>query len=88
MNLKQKLFLVRFNRSNDDLGESGFIEGAKFCLEHRKKWSLSQFKIHYETMKKQLINNDSYEKSLLYALKCNIQELEEKDEFKFTSKDS
>lgn len=88
MNLEQQLFLVRFNRSNDDLGQLGFIEGAKFCLEHRKDWSLNQFKIHYETMKKQLINDDSYEKSLLYALKCNIKELEEKNEFKFTPENS
>lgn len=78
MNLKQQLFLVRLNRGDDDLGRLGFIEGAKFCLDHRGKWSLNQFKIHYEEMKKQLINNDSYEKSLLYALKCNIQELEGK----------
>lgn len=76
MNLEQRLFLVRLNRSDDDLGRLGFIEGAKFCLEHRKTWSLNQFKIHYETMKKQLISDESYEKSLLYALKCNIQELE------------
>ena len=82
--LKQRLFLVRLYRnSSDPEGRLGFITGAEFCLENRDKFSIDDFKRHLEEMNKKLVHKDSYESSYLFALKCNIQELENNKEGEF-----
>ena len=68
--LEQRLFLVRLYRNtNDPEGRLGFIEGAE----------------HYKDTLKQIGNrkHDSYESSLLYALRLNIEELEINKEGEF-----
>lgn len=83
--LEQRLFLVRLSRSSDDLGRLGFIEGAEFALRNRKFMTLDTFKEHYKDTLKQIGNrkHDSYESSLLYALRLNIEELEINKEGEF-----
>lgn len=82
--LEQRLFLVRLYRNpTDPEGRLGFISGAEFCLENRDKFSLDDFKRHYKEKDKELVHKDSYESSYLYALKCNIQELENNKEGEF-----
>lgn len=77
--LEQRLFLVRLYRNTTDPeGRLGFIEGAEFALRNRKYMSIDVFKEHYKDTLKQIGNrkHDSYESSLLYALRLNIEELE------------
>lgn len=77
--LEQRLFLVRLYRNESDPeGRQGFIEGAEFALRNRKYMSIDVFKEHYKDTLKQIGNrkHDSYESSLLYALRLNIEELE------------
>ena len=77
--LEQRLFLVRLYRNTTDPeGRLGFIEGAEFALRNRKFMTLDIFKEHYKDTLKQIGNrkHDSYESSLLYALRLNIEELE------------
>ena len=81
--LEQRLFLVRLYRNESDPeGRQGFIEGAEFALRNRKCMTLDIFKEHYKDMLKQFGNkkHDSYESSLLYALRLNIEELEKEGE--------
>ena len=72
--LEQRLFLVRLSRSSDDLGRLGFIEGAEFALNNRKNMTIGT----YEKIGNR--KHDSYESSLLYALRLNIEELEKEGE--------
>ena len=84
--LEQRLFLVRLYRNtNDPEGRLGFIEGAEFALRNRKFMTLDIFKEHYKDTLKQIGNrkHDSYESSLLYALRLNIEELEINKEVEF-----
>lgn len=83
--LEQRLFLVRLYRNTSDPeGRLGFIEGAEFALRNRKYMTLDIFKEHYKDMIKQFGNkHDSYESSLLYALRLNIEELERNKEGEF-----
>lgn len=83
--LEQRLFLVRLYRNTTDPeGRLGFIEGAEFALRNRKCMTLDIFKEHYKDMLKQFGNKrDSYESSLLYALRLNIEELEINKEGEF-----
>mgnify|MGYP007007439730 CR=1 FL=1 len=83
--LEQRLFLVRLSRNLDDIGRLGFIEGAKFALDNRKNMTIDSFKKHYKDVLKKLGNreHDSYESSLLYALRLNIEELEREKEGEF-----
>ena len=77
--LEQRLFLVRLYRNESDPeGRLGFIEGAEFALRNRKDMSISDFKRHYIGTYEKIGNreHDSYESSLLYALRLNIEELE------------
>ena len=76
--LEQRLLLVRFSRSSDDLGRLGFIEGAEFALNNRKNMTIGDFKRHYIKTYEKIgqVKHDSYESSLLYALRLNIEELE------------
>ncbi|MFQ8932889.1 hypothetical protein [Intestinibacter bartlettii] len=76
--LEQRLFLVRLSRSSDDLGRLGFIEGAEFALNNRKNMTIGDFKRHYIKTYEKIgkVKHDSYESSLLYALRLNIEELE------------
>ncbi len=80
--LEQRLFLVRLSRSSDDLGRLGFIEGAEFALNNRKNMTIGDFKRHYIGTYEKIGNrkHDSYESSLLYALRLNIEELEKEGE--------
>lgn len=84
--LEQRLFLVRLYRNETDPeGRQGFIEGAEFALRNRKCMTLDVFKEHYKDMLKQFGDrkHDSYESSLLYALRLNIEELERNKEGEF-----
>ena len=84
--LEQRLFLVRLYRNESDPeGRLGFIEGAEFALRNRKFMTLDIFKEHYKDTLKQIGNrkHDSYESSLLYALRLNIEELERQKEGEF-----
>lgn len=84
--LEQRLFLVRLYRNTTDPeGRLGFIEGAEFALRNRKYMSIDVFKEHYKDTLKQIGNrkHDSYESSLLYALRLNIEELERNKEVEF-----
>jgi hypothetical protein len=84
--LEQRLFLVRLYRNTTDPeGRLGFIEGAEFALRNRKYMSIDVFKEHYKDTLKQIGNrkHDSYESSLLYALRLNIEELEINKEGEF-----
>lgn len=84
--LEQRLFLVRLYRNTTDPeGRLGFIEGAEFALRNRKYMSIDVFKEHYKDTLKQIGNrkHDSYESSLLYALRLNIEELEINKEVEF-----
>ena len=84
--LEQRLFLVRLYRNpTDPEGRLGFIEGAEFALRNRKFMTLDVFKEHYKDMLKQFGDrkHDSYESSLLYALRLNIEELERNKEGEF-----
>lgn len=84
--LEQRLFLVRLYRNESDPeGRQGFIEGAEFALRNRKFMTLDIFKEHYKDTLKQIGNrkHDSYESSLLYALRLNIEELERQKEGEF-----
>ena len=76
--LEQRLSLVRLSRSSDDLGRLGFIEGAEFALNNRKNMTIGDFKRHYIKTYEKIgkVKHDSYESSLLYALRLNIEELE------------
>lgn len=80
--LEQRLFLVRLSRSSDDLGRLGFIEGAEFALNNRKNMTIGDFKRHYIKTYEKIgkVKHDSYESSLLYALRLNIEELERNKE--------
>lgn len=84
--LEQRLFLVRLYRNESDPeGRQGFIKGAEFALRNRKFMTLDIFKEHYKDTLKQIGNrkHDSYESSLLYALRLNIEELERQKEGEF-----
>lgn len=83
--LEQRLFLVRLSRSSDDLGRLGFIEGAEFALNNRKNMTIGDFKRHYIKTYEKIgkVKHDSYESSLLYALRLNIEELEINKEGEF-----
>ena len=84
--LEQRLFLVRLYRNESDPeGRLGFIEGAEFALNNRKNMTIDIFKEHYKDTLKQIGNrkHDSYESSLLYALRLNIEELERQKEGEF-----
>lgn len=83
--LEQRLFLVRLSRSSDDLGRLGFIEGAEFALNNRKNMTIGDFKRHYIKTYEKIgqVKHDSYESSLLYALRLNIEELEINKEVEF-----
>lgn len=77
--LEQRLFLVRLYRNtNDPEGRLGFIEGAEFALNNRKNMTIGDFKRHYIKTYEKIgkVKHDSYESSLLYALRLNIEELE------------
>ena len=81
--LEQRLFLVRLYRNESDPeGRLGFIEGAEFALNNRKNMTIGDFKRHYIKKKKKIgqVKHDSYESSLLYALRLNIEELERNKE--------
>lgn len=84
--LEQRLFLVRLYRNTSDPeGRLGFIEGAEFALNNRKEMTIGDFKRHYikNISKIGQVNHDSYESSLLYALRLNIEELEREKEGEF-----
>ena len=82
--LEQRLFLVRMYRNPcDPEGRLGFIAGADFCLSKRDSMTIDDFKKHKEFMEKEFVHRDSYERSYLFALKCNIDELENKKEGEF-----
>ena len=68
--------------TTDPEGRLGFIEGAEFALRNREFMTLDIFKEHYKDTLKQIGNrkHDSYESSLLYALRLNIEELEKEGE--------
>ena len=84
--LEQRLFLVRLYRNESDPeGRLGFIEGAEFALNNRKNMTIGDFKRHYIKTYQKIeqigqVNHDSYESSLLYALRLNIEELEREKE--------
>lgn len=81
--LEQRLFLVRLYRNESDPeGRQGFIEGAEFALNNRKEMTIGDFKRHYIKTYQKIgqVNHDSYESSLLYALRLNIEELEREKE--------
>lgn len=81
--LEQRLFLVRLYRNESDPeGRLGFIEGAEFALRNRKNMTIGDFKRHYIKTYEKIgqVKHDSYEKSLLYALRLNIEELEKEGE--------
>ena len=82
--LEQRLFLVRLYRNESDPeGRLGFIEGAEFALNNRKNMTIGDFKRHYIKTYEKIgqVKHDSYESSLLYALRLNIEELEKEGEF-------
>ena len=82
--LEQRLFLVRLYRhESDPEGRLGFIEGAEFALNNRKNMTIGDFKRHYIKTYEKIgqVKHDSYESSLLYALRLNIEELEKEGEF-------
>lgn len=84
--LEQRLFLVRLYRNESDPeGRLGFIEGAEFALNNRKEMTIGDFKRHYIKTYQKIgqVNHDSYESSLLYALRLNIEELEREKEGEF-----
>ncbi|MFR1850779.1 MAG: hypothetical protein ACLSXF_06835 [Clostridium sp.] len=84
--LEQRLFLVRLYRNTSDPeGRLGFIEGAEFALNNRKEMTIGDFKRHYIKTYQKIgqVNHDSYESSLLYALRLNIEELEREKEGEF-----
>ena len=84
--LEQRLFLVRLYRNESDPeGRLGFIEGAEFALNNRKEMTIGDFKRHYIKTYQKIgqVNHDSYESSLLYALRLNIEELERNKEGEF-----
>lgn len=84
--LEQRLFLVRLYRNESDPeGRLGFIEGAEFALNNRKNMTIGDFKRHYIKTYQKIgqVNHDSYESSLLYALRLNIEELEREKEGEF-----
>lgn len=83
--LEQRLFLVRLNRGSDDIGRLGFIEAAEFALKNRKNMTIADFKRHYIKTYEKIgqVKHDSYESSLLYALRLNIEELERNKEGEF-----
>ena len=84
--LEQRLFLVRLYRNESDIeGRLGFIEGAEFALRNRKEMTIGDFKRHYIKTYQKIgqVNHDSYESSLLYALRLNIEELEREKEGEF-----
>lgn len=84
--LEQRLFLVRLYRNTTDPeGRLGFIEGAEFALNNRKNMTIGDFKRHYIKTYEKIGNreHDSYESSLLYALRLNIEELEINKEGEF-----
>lgn len=84
--LEQRLFLVRLYRNTTDPeGRLGFIEGAEFALNNRKEMTIGDFKRHYIKTYQKIgqVNHDSYESSLLYALRLNIEELEREKEGEF-----
>ncbi|SCI52366.1 hypothetical protein [Intestinibacter bartlettii] len=81
--LEQRLFLVRLYRNTSDPeGRLGSIEGAEFTLNNRKEMTIEDFKRHYIKTYQKIgqVNHDSYESSLLYALRLNIEELEREKE--------
>lgn len=81
--LEQRLFLVRLYRNESDPeGRLGFIEGAEFALRNRKNMTIGDFKRHYIKTYEKIgqAKHDSYESSLLYALRLNIEELEKEGE--------
>ena len=81
--LEQRLFLVRLYRNESDPeGRLGFIEGAEFALNNRKNMTIGDFKRHYIKTYEKIgqVKHDSYESSLLYALRLNIEELEKEGE--------
>ena len=81
--LEQRLFLVRLYRNTTDPeGRLGFIEGAEFALNNKENMTIQDFKIHYIKTKEKIgqVKHDSYESSLLYALRLNIEELEKEGE--------
>ena len=81
--LEQRLFLVRLYRNTSDPeGRLGFIEGSEFALNNRKEMTIGDFKRHYIKTYQKIgqVNHDSYESSLLYALRLNIEELERNKE--------
>lgn len=84
--LEQRLFLVRLYRNTTDPeGRLGFIEGAEFALDNRNKLTIDDFKRHYIKTYEKIgqVTHDSYESSLLYALRLNIEELERNKEGEF-----
>ena len=84
--LEQRLFLVRLYRNESDPeGRLGFIEGAEFALNNRKNRTIGDFKRHYIKTYEKIgqVKHDSYESSLLYALRLNIEELERNKEGEF-----
>ena len=81
--LEQRLFLVRLYRhTTGPEGRLGLIERADVARGNRKFMTLDIFKEHYKDTLKQIGNrkHDSYESSLLYALRLNIEELEKEGE--------
>ena len=83
--LEQRLLLVRMTRGDDIEGRQGFIEGAEFALNNRKEMTIGDFKRHYIKTYEKIgqVKHDSYESSLLYALRLNIEELERNKEVEF-----
>ena len=84
--LEQRLFLVRLYRNESDPeGRLGFIEGAEFALNNRKNMTIGDIKRHYINTYEKIgqVKHDSYESSLLYALRLNIEELEINKEVEF-----
>ena len=84
--LEQRLFLVRLYRNTTDPeGRLGFIEGAEFALNNRENMTIQDLKLHYIKTYEKIgqVKHDSYESSLLYALRLNIEELERQKEGEF-----